>query len=74
MKYRCKSTLISSLLAGPTGFIQPLCNSCGTKDCTNPIEKTKISILGITKIYRVYCKGSDHNFVIQCEGYLHEEK
>jgi len=58
------------MLCGPTGVIEPLCNSCISKDCTNPIQKQKISIMGIKKEHRILIRGYEYVAVIQCEGYL----
>ena len=37
---------------------------------TNLIEKTKVSILGVTKEVKAYSRGRDYGFVVQCEGYI----
>jgi len=70
MKYRCKTLSVNKMEVTHQGFVSPLCDKCETIDCTNPIEKKKISIMGITKEYRVYSKGPEVSFVIACEGYL----
>ena len=70
MEYRCKLVGISQLNVGPKGFIMPLCETCRSQDCTNPIEKIKLSIVGITKEIKVYNKGINPKFVVECEGYI----
>ncbi|KKL46026.1 hypothetical protein LCGC14_2349730 [marine sediment metagenome] len=52
------------------GLVEALCNNCETIDCTNPIERKKISIVGIIKECRVYSRGAEASFVIKCEGFL----
>ena len=52
------------------GFVMPLCESCKIRDCTNPIEKVKTSIVGINKEIKMYSRGTNYGFVIQCEGYI----
>ncbi len=70
MEYRCKMIDASRLNVGPTGFILPLCDSCRTKDCTNPIESKKVSLVGIVKKIRLYNRGVDPKIVVECEGYI----
>jgi hypothetical protein len=69
MEYRCKTIPFTQLIAGPSGFIVPLCNRCATSDCTNPVENRKVSILGITKKARVYIRGVDAHIVVECQGF-----
>ena len=61
---------ISQLNVGPQGFIMPICETCKTLDCTNPIEKVKISVVGVKKEIKVYGKGPEPKFVVECEGYV----
>ncbi len=70
MEYQCRLINVSQLVATPTGFVTSLCDKCKIKDCDNPIEKVKISILGITKEMKVFNIGTDSRIVVQCEGYL----
>jgi hypothetical protein len=70
MRYRCKTAPVSSLIVTSSGFLTPLCEKCKSRDCSNPIEKKKMSILGITKNVRVYSKGDTSEFVINCQGYI----
>jgi hypothetical protein len=70
MEYRCQAISILQMNIGPKGFIMPICESCKTKDCTNPIEKKKVSICGVTKIVKVINRSGDYKYVIFCEGYL----
>ena len=69
MEYKCKTIPIDKLNATPQGFVMPLCEDCKTQDCSNPIEKRKVSILGVTKTMKVFAKGSDPCFVVACNGY-----
>ena len=69
MEYRCRMIPMSSLIISGGGIAMPLCMNCGTKDCSNPIEKMKMSIFGVTKEVRMYNRGSDPKMVIECEGY-----
>ena len=70
MHYEYKSISINKLAANKDGFVEPLCNSCKCKDCTNPVEWRKISIIGVTKNYRILVHDFDSNFVIQCKGFI----
>ena len=61
---------IDQLNVGPMGFVMPLCESCKSQDCSNPVEKIKMSILGVTKEVKVYNAGRNPKFVVECEGYI----
>ena len=70
MQYKCKTISIEKLPITPKGTVLPLCAKCKTSDCTNPIEKRKVNILGVTKELMVYVRGDNVKFVIECEGFL----
>ena len=67
MEYNCQVCPLSKLIINQNGFAGSLCDSCGTDDCTNPIEIRSISILGIIEKHRVYIRYSEPYFVIKCE-------
>ena len=69
LNYNCIKIPVTKLELTHQGFIQSLCDTCKTVDCTNPIEVKRISILGITKEMRVFSRGDDASFVVNCEGY-----
>jgi len=69
VEYKCTTIDMSRLNVGPKGFVMPICEICKTKDCSNPIEKTKISILGVKKEIRVFSRGIGAKFVVKCEGF-----
>lgn len=69
MEYRCKTVDINKLQINGRGAIAPLCDGCKTSDCTNPIEKRTISIMGINKEHRVCVRYNLSSFVVACEGY-----
>jgi len=68
-QYKCKLVPIDRLPVGPTGVFSPLCNTCETKDCSNPIEPVKISVFGSQVDWRIYKKASTASIVVQCSGY-----
>jgi hypothetical protein len=70
MEYKCQTVDMSRMIVGSMGFFSPICESCSTQDCSNPIEKTKVSIMGVVKEVKVYSRGSQSRFVVQCEGYM----
>ena len=74
MKYKCKLVSIKQLLISSQGFVTSLCDKCGTRDCSNPIEKRKVSILGVTRETKVFVGGHDEQFVIECMGFSKDEK
>lgn len=73
MEYKYKSISIQKLPIGNKGVVEPLCNTCVTKDCTNRIENRGVSIIGIVKKMRVLVSGMEYCFVVSCVGYTCEE-
>ena len=69
MDYNCNLLNINKILYDKKGIVAPLCNSCKTGDCTNPIEFVNCSILGCSQKCRVYSRGQNYYFVTQCVGY-----
>lgn len=70
MQWRCRTIPLTRMIVSNKGFLKPLCNSCKSKDCDNPIENTQVSILGINENIRVYNNKLAVSLVIQCEGYI----
>ena len=69
MEHDCKAIPLVQVVVGPMGIVEPLCDVCGTLDCTNPIEKRKVSIVGVVKKKRVLVRGSSIFFVVECSGF-----
>jgi hypothetical protein len=69
MEYRCRTQSFDRIIIGPHGVISSLCESCLTKDCSNPIEKQKVSVMGVTKELRLFVRGSEYYCVVECAGY-----
>lgn len=69
MEYKCKIISASKMLSTPLGFSMPLCNDCKTLDCTNPIEKKKVSVVGVVKELKMFSRGDHEYFVVSCVGY-----
>ena len=75
MEYKCHVVPIQKVPIGPHGVIEPLCNNCCNRECTNPVERRSVSILGVVRTDRVYVRGSDLGFVVACpEGYIPPEE
>ena len=70
MEYKCQTVDMSRMIVSSKGFFTPICETCAAQDCTNPIEKTKVSILGVTKEVKAYSRGTEPRYVVQCEGYI----
>lgn len=68
-QYKCKLVPLNSLPVGPTGVFQPLCNTCETKDCLNPIEPVMITLFGKQVQWKIYKKSVNSSIVISCTGY-----
>jgi hypothetical protein len=58
------------MIVGSRGFLTPLCERCNSQDCSNPIEQSDVSVLGVVRKVKVYNRGDSPRFVIQCEGYM----
>ena len=69
MEYGCKTIPLTSLIATHDGFAKPLCESCKTLDCSNPIEKHRVAVVGVVKEFKVYVRGKQVYFVTDCQGY-----
>lgn len=68
--YKVKLFPLDKLPVGPMGVVEPLCNSCQTKDCSNPIEPTTLTIFGKQQQWKVYRKNINNpSIVLQCVGY-----
>lgn len=74
MKYEVKLVPIAKTLTTPIGVVEPLCQSCENKSCSNPIETTKVSVFGINKQLRLYVSNNKPQVVVQCEGYIAKDK
>ena len=69
MEYKCQTVSMSQLHVTSNGFYMPLCEMCETKDCTNPIEKKEVSVMGVSRNIKTFSRGVEPRFVIQCEGF-----
>ena len=69
MEFECRTVPILKPVLNTKGVMAPLCNSCTQIECTNPIKKKKVSILGKTEEWNVFVVGSQAYQVVQCLGY-----
>lgn len=69
MNYKCQKIPIGKLVTTPMGVVDPLCETCQSQDCTNPIQERGVSIMGVMKKIKLFM-GPDPMLVIKCEGYL----
>ncbi|MFW6172281.1 MAG: hypothetical protein ACOC5T_00855 [Elusimicrobiota bacterium] len=70
MQYQCKLANIDKMPLDSLKSRISLCDTCKTEDCTNPIQKRLISILGIAEEHRLYIVNDDPYLVVECyEGY-----
>ena len=72
MRFPCKKVSVEKLMIGPQGQMEPLCNSCINRECSNPIERKQISVFGVTKTYRLFCNSGNVHAIVDCEGYVPE--
>ena len=69
MQYKNTTIALNKISFGSRGVVEPLCNSCKTKDCTHHIENKNVSIFGSIKKYRLLMSASNPMCVVSCEGY-----
>jgi hypothetical protein len=70
MEYQCKTVPLVELLVGHKGLIHPLCDTCKTRDCTNPIELRMVSVFGVNQEHKLYMMRESPHVVIECnDGY-----
>jgi hypothetical protein len=70
MDYQVSLAPIDKLLISSSGIVEPLCNSCFSRDCSNPIERKTISVVGIMKKWRLYRLAISYMCVVGCQGYM----
>ena len=70
MEYSVRLISLNKIPMDIDGSVEPLCNSCMSIDCTNPIAKTKVSLFGEEQTYRLYNYGSSYKMVVDCDGYM----
>lgn len=71
MKYNYKSI---PLIKIPHKIKEPLCNSCVSCDCDNPVEKIDVSFPTGKKKWRLMVWGNDISIVVFCQGYQGDEE
>lgn len=72
MEYECQTTPFDKLVITISGESNPLCNSCKTPDCSNPIREHTVSKMGINTKMRLWTVGNVIRQVIACKGYIGE--
>ena len=72
MEYRCNSVPLTAFITvtGTSVENSGLCAKCKSRDCTNPIEKKTISVLGINKSGHFLMRGNEPYVVLECEGFV----
>lgn len=70
MQYKCKLADLNKIPLDSIRSRRSLCDTCKTEDCSNPIQKRLVSILGIVEEHRLYVINDDPYLVVECyEGY-----
>jgi hypothetical protein len=68
-QYKVKTISLEKLLVGPMGVIEPLCNTCVTRDCDNPIQPMPVTVFGKTVNWKIFRKSNLASTVVSCTGY-----
>jgi len=74
MDYVCELADVNKYIYTKDGISLSLCNTCQSRDCTNPIEFIEYSIYGVVVKCKIFKRGNTPYFVTACAGYLTEEQ
>ncbi len=70
---KCKKVPLDHLIVTPLGLATPQCQTCSHKNCGHPIEKFKVSVMGLQKEWRLFNSHGKPMAVFECEQYTPEE-
>jgi len=70
MDYECQTIPIDQITVNASGILEPLCTKCKAPDCTNPIRKHTVCLVGITKEMRLWVTNNAVRQVVACKGYI----
>ena len=71
MEYEVQLAPADKAIVVPQGFLEPLCTSCTSPDCTNPIKELSMSVAGKIKKQRMWVEREGVvRQVVNCKGYI----
>ncbi len=71
MEYEVELAPVDKAVVTPRGFLEPLCTSCTSTDCTNPIKELSVSTVGTIKKQRMWVEREGIvRQVTSCKGYI----
>ena len=71
MEYECQTIPVDKAVVTAQGFMEPLCSSCSSPDCSNPIKEKTVSVAGVVKKLRFYVTSeASIRQVTSCKGYI----
>jgi len=71
MEYEVQLAPVDKAVVTPHGFLEPLCTSCTSPDCTNPIKEVSVSTAGVIKRQRMWIEREGIvRQVTNCKGYI----
>lgn len=70
MNYECSLLPFGKIMVSTVDVVEPLCNSCKSPDCSNPIVNRTISVFGEEKTFRLWSVNNAIRQVVSCKGYL----
>lgn len=74
MEYDVNLIPLDKAIPRSSGFLRPLCDSCCSPDCTNPIEEKSVSIAGVVMKMKLYViNETAYRQVVACNGFLAED-
>jgi hypothetical protein len=73
MEYEVNTIPFGQLPLRAGGVMEPLCNTCASPDCTNPIREQTVSVVGKSVKYRLYVFNNIVRAVVACKGYVGDQ-
>lgn len=70
MEFECVTVSLNSIATDPSGVKEPLCNRCCQPECTNPIRKRKVFVVGQVREWNLFCVGHQVYMVTLCRGFV----
>ncbi len=70
MDYECQTIPFGKLQVNQNGILEPLCNDCQAPDCSHPIHKQTVYVMGVPQQMRLWVSYNQVRQVVMCKGYV----